>query len=53
MHVIFQELSHQLEQVVLWQQMLSLEQDELLYFALYRDVLKKSATLSSSQKWYL
>lgn len=51
MRVIFPELSHHLEKIMLWQQMLSLEQDELLYFALYRDVLKKSATLPRSQKW--
>lgn len=50
MNGIFPEQFQHLEQVMLWQQTLSLEQNEFFYFALCRDVLKNLATLSRTKK---
>ena len=50
MNGIFPEQFQHLEQVMLWQQTLSLEQNELFYFALCRDVLENLATLSTTKK---
>lgn len=40
MNGIFPEQFHHFDEVMLWQQIPSLEHDEILYYALCKDVLK-------------